>query len=128
MSKTALAISTFILGACCGFLLNNRAPIVSASQLNPQAGVPQKPRRSIFHGGGFGNGGTGAVIEGAVPVFLPLERTPIFDGTSIFNTVQPLDGLDCRNCEFNNVTLQYWGGAYNLENAKFSGTTTLILK
>jgi hypothetical protein len=126
MSKTTVAVCAFIMGTCCGYLLNNRTPTVLASQLHSQAA--QKPQRSIFHGGGFGNSGTGAVIGGAIPIFRPLETTPIFDGVNIFNTTQALDGLDCRNCAFDNVALQYWGGAYNLENAKFSGTTTLVLE
>jgi hypothetical protein len=128
MSKTTVMVCAFIVGTCCGFLLNNRVPIVLASPPNSQASVPQKPQRSIFHGGGVGYGGTGVVISGALPVFRPLESTPIFEDFSIISTSQPLDGLDCRRCEFANVTLRYGGGAYNLENAKFSGTTTLVFE
>ena len=127
MSKTIIAVGAFILGTCCGFMLNNRVPIVAASApLNSQAS-DSRPRRSIFHGGGVANAGTGVSIVGAIPSFIPLETTPIFEDFTFSNVGQPLDGLDCRGCKFNDATLRYSGGAYNLENAKFSGTTRLVL-
>jgi hypothetical protein len=127
MSKMTVAICAFILGACSSFLLNIRAPIVAASALNPQASAP-RPQRTIFHGGGAGNSGTGVLIQGAIPSFIPLENTPIFEDFTFFNTGQPLDGLDCRGCKFNDVTLRYGGGAFNLDNTQFSGTTRLVLE
>jgi hypothetical protein len=126
MSKTSVAICAFIAGACCAFLLNNRVPIVAASPLNPQASAP-RPQRSIFHGGEFSNLKTGVLIREAIPSFIPLENTPIFEDFTFSKTGQPLDGLDCRGCKFNDVTLRYNGGAYNLENAQFTGTTRLVL-
>jgi len=68
------------------------------------------------------------LIEGAIPSFRPLESTPIFEDFTFASVGQPLDGLDCRGCKFNNVTLRYSGGAYNLDNAQFSGTTRLVLE
>lgn len=127
MSKTIAAVCAFIMGACCGFLLNHRVPIVAASALNPQASAP-RPQRSIFHGGGVGNSGTGVLIQGAIPSFIPLDSTPIFEDFTFFNVGQPLDGLDCRGCKFSDVTLRYSGGPYNLDNAQFSGTTRLVLE
>ncbi len=126
MSKTTIAAYAFIVGACCGFLLNNRVPSVVASPLNRQASVP-KPQRAIFHGGGVANAGTGVLIQGAIPSFIPLENTPIFEGYRFSNVGQPLDGLDCHDCTFDNTVLRYGGGAFNLENVRFSGTTKLVL-
>jgi hypothetical protein len=127
MSKTTVTVCAFIVGTCCGFLLNNRVPIVSASPLNPQASVPQKPQRSTISANAFGGDGEGVHIEGAIPMFRALETTPIFTDVTIFNTKQSLDGLECHNCNFNDADLRYSGGAFNLENVKFTGTIRLVL-
>lgn len=127
MSKTILAVSTFILGMCCGLLLNNRTPIVVASSLGPQASTPG-PHRMVFHGGGVSNSGTAVAIQGAIPAFIPLDKTPIFEDFTISNSGQSLDGLDCRGCAFDNARLRYGGGAFNFENVKFSGTTRLVFE
>ena len=126
MSKTAVAICAFIIGSCCGFLLNSRVPVVAASTPNPQANAAA-PQRSIFRGGGVSNSGTGVLIGGGIPAFIPLDRTPIFEDFNFSDVGQPLDGLDCRGCTFKDTRLTYSGGAYHLENANFSGTTTLVL-
>jgi len=127
MTKITIAACAFIMGICCGLLLNNNVPTVSASSPDQQTGAPQKPRRGTISSSGFGNSGEGVHIEGAIPVFRDLESTPIFTDVQIFNTKQSLDGLECHNCEFDNAKLRYSGGAFNLENVKFSGTTSVEL-
>jgi hypothetical protein len=44
------------------------------------------------------------------------------------NERQQLDGLDCKNCRFDNASLEYSGGAFRLENATFAGPFRLTLK
>jgi hypothetical protein len=58
---------------------------------------------------------------------LPIEKTPIFNYSTIAEGSQQLDGFDCRHCVFKDVRLGYGGGAYHLEDATFSGTTSLVL-
>jgi hypothetical protein len=39
-----------------------------------------------------------------------------------------LDGLSCKDCTFQNVTLEYSGGAYSLINCRFSKPVRVVLK
>lgn len=72
-------------------------------------------------------GPRGIVIEGAEPVVPPLGGT-LVQRSSFNNVIQPLDGLNCEECVFNNVTLEYAGGAYRLINCRFTGTTRVVFK
>jgi len=128
MSKATVAVCGFILGACCAFLLSNRTQIVAASTTNPQTSESNS-HRNVFRGGGAFGATTGVLIEGAIPRFIALEEAPIFEDFTISGASnQPLDGLACRNCTFNDTVLTYSGGPYNLEKAQFLGTTRWILK
>ncbi len=69
----------------------------------------------------------GVVIEGAEPTIPPLHAN-VFTGTHLGGVEQQLDGFECLNCEFSNVTLTYAGGAARIVNPKFSGTTRVIFK
>jgi hypothetical protein len=68
------------------------------------------------------------VIRGGIPVVPDIVKTPIFDQMEVSaGGVQALDSLDCRNCSFEDATLTYGGGAFNLVGLKTSGTTTVKL-
>jgi len=47
-------------------------------------------------------------------------------GTELTGLNQRLDGLDCEGCVFTNVSFMYGGGAYQLKNCKFLGTTKMV--
>lgn len=123
MSKIAVALLAFISGACMSWLLTGRVAVASTSTGSNN----QKPQRSTITRSAFGNIPGGIVIEGAIPVFRALETTPIFTEVLVFNTKQSLDGFECHKCEFDNAELRYSGGAFNLEEVKFSGTTRVEL-
>jgi hypothetical protein len=100
---------------------------VRASSSPQTETIPDSRRGHVNGGGAIGNGGEGVLIEGAQPSFLPIDRTPIFNNYTLANESQQLDGFDCRGCTFRDVELTYSGGAYHIENARFSGTTRLVL-
>ncbi|MBZ5668541.1 MAG: hypothetical protein LAO04_02280 [Acidobacteriia bacterium] len=100
MSKTMLALESFVVGAFCMFFM------LSGSHT------------SILAQSGLG-------LPDAIPVVPPLSSIEVRD--SHFGTEpQQLDGLNCKECTFDNVTLTYGGGAYHLENCRFSGTTRVV--
>ena len=67
---------------------------------------------------------------------IELKREPIVPslssiterGITLRNAVQPLDGLNCENCTFENVTFEYSGGAYRLVGCTFHGTIRVGFK
>jgi len=126
MSKITVALFAFILGASSSWLLNDKVQVVSACSTSPQASKP-KPQRSIISSSAFGGSPEGIVIQGAIPMFRALETTPIFTDVTVFSTKQSLDGFECHNCQFDNAQLRYSGGAFNLENVRFSGITSVEL-
>jgi hypothetical protein len=69
----------------------------------------------------------GIVNEGLEPIVPPLHHN-VFKGAHMTNVEQPLDGFECEDCSFTDVTLTYAGGAVRIVNPKFSGTTRLVLK
>jgi hypothetical protein len=69
----------------------------------------------------------GIVNEAAIPKVAPLQSIT-FSGAHLTNVVQPLDGLDCRDCTFQNVTFEYSGGAFNLSHARISSPMRVIFK
>jgi len=74
------------------------------------------------------NFGAGIALPDAIPKVLPLEDNPIIKTTTFGDLgKQQLDGLDCRDCKFNNAGLVYGGGSWNLKNPTLSGTTTVSL-
>ena len=125
MVKIRVPLISFSVGFCCalGLSFHMRSVDAVAAQVNDS-------RRGIDDGGGLvalKGSPVDIEIEGAVPSFISLERTLIFKRYVLENGTQHLDGFDCRECTFKNVALQYGGGAYHLENAKFSGTTSISL-
>jgi hypothetical protein len=63
----------------------------------------------------------------AVPVVPDLElavsEDSVFDGVRV-----PLDGFFGRHNQFGNVTFEYGGGAFRLQNCKFDGPIRVSLK
>jgi len=119
MSKISTTLCAFVLGVFCGILFNGLAQVNTASRSSQEIDN-LKTNPIVISGGRVFGLGTGVLIGGAIPTFLSIT----ISGTSS----QPLDGLDCRGCTFNDTVLKYSGGAYNLEGAKITGTTHLVLE
>jgi hypothetical protein len=106
MSKAALMFLSFVAGACCAFAL----PIGShALAARVQA---QEPKSMVIH----------RAVPAVPPILIHLNGF-----SSLSKAEQPLDGLDCKNCSFDNATFTYGGGSYQLTNCRFSGTTSVKL-
>ncbi|BCA57105.1 hypothetical protein W02_42450 [Nitrospira sp. KM1] len=50
------------------------------------------------------------------------------DGTKFERGVHALDGMDCRDCVFHDVTLTYSGGVVHLVNPRFEGNVSVEFK
>ncbi len=126
MSRTMLALESFVVGACSTLLLAGNQSFGNQASTTPQApGSTQG--RSVFKGGGAAHGNKGMVLTGSEPTFKPFVAFPKFEEFIFEDVTQSLDGLDCTNCVFKDVRFEYAGGAYNLINCSFSGTTRVTL-
>src|SRR6266849_2766787 len=94
MRNVTLALGSFVLGAMCISLVENRTSI-SAQEY------------SSIH------------IAGAAPVVPPIFADA---SNSIFANGKPyeVDGLKCENCTFRDAIFRYGGGSYDLVGAKTS--------
>jgi len=63
---------------------------------------------------------------GARPV-VPRLSQMVLPGIRDFSGSAQLDGLNCKDCTFNNVDWEYSGGAVSCENCRFSGTENLYV-
>jgi hypothetical protein len=68
----------------------------------------------------------GIGVTGAEPTVPPLG--PLMSGVGLEAREQPLDGLNCEQCTFGDVTFTYGGGAVRLIEPELSGTIRLNLK
>jgi len=104
MSKVTIAFGSFIVGACCMFfaLSGNHRSILErpafAQSVISVRGVPVVP-------------GLGAK----------------FSRIRVAHATQELDGLDCTECDFRDLTLTYGGGAFKFTDTKFSGNIRVNL-
>jgi hypothetical protein len=65
-------------------------------------------------------------VGDVVPEVSPLLTLPQRH-VALKNGTQRLDGLNCEQCVFKNVTFQYGGGPYRLDECKFEpGTITVV--
>jgi hypothetical protein len=104
MSKIALAVGSFIVGACSILLLGSHTSISA----QPPQSVPSQPRSTIVN------------ISDAIPA-VPALRHIVFTKGAFTGGTQQLDGLECESCLFDNVTFTYGGGAVRLVNPSISG-------
>ncbi|SRR5712692_3366964 len=121
MSKVTLALGSFIVGACSTWLVLGSQSFGSQTPTTVQG-------RSTFKGGGVRHSNRGVGLEGSEPTFQSFLAFPKFDDFTFEDVTQSLDGLDCTNCTFKDVSFEYAGGAYNLINCSFSGGTRVVLK
>jgi hypothetical protein len=110
MSKVTIALGPLIVGAALGFFWGNHTSTVV--QAAPQAPSPAPP--SMLS------------VKEAEPTIPPI--TMQFTGKKFSGGVQQLDGMEFKDVAFKNVTLEYSGGAFLLENVSFSTPLRVHLK
>ena len=129
MSKRTFALSLLVI-ACGVTFMGRHLPTGAQTVTHPVS--PQKPKRGtdrgLIKGGEARHGSPGVSLGGAEPLLRPLEMFPKVEDFTFEDVDQRLDGLDCTNCTFKDVTLDYEGGNFNLVNASFSGRIRLVLK
>ena len=123
MTKVALALGSFTVGAVLGSLFLGIHTSTSAQALSSDKhpydlveitdGVPA-PTEAI---GTIPNG-----VPQVPPILIRVSRLKITNGG-----VQTIDGMLCDDCEFNNATIKYSGGAYSVARSKFTGKTTFLV-
>ena len=78
MSRTMLALGSFIVGVCSTLVLVGNQSF--GSQTSTTAQAPSSPQgRSTFKGGGVMHSNRGVAIEGSEPVFKSFLVFPKFD-------------------------------------------------
>lgn len=114
MNKVTLALGSFIVGACTAFLLVS----LFGSHTSAFAQEPKPP--SISGPGLFINAQTGIPpVPGLTQSFENFD----LQAHSLFF----LDGVACINCILGDTDLVYGGGAFSLNNFKFSGPVRVKL-
>lgn len=103
MRKSTLALASFVAGVLCAMAFGNQASTNLQPLLFAQAAFPN-----------------------AVPIVPPLSGIVISDNGTNGGTVL-LDGVNAKNNTYTDVTFEYGGGAYNLENAEIHGTVGIHL-
>jgi hypothetical protein len=94
MRKIALALGSFIVGACSAFLALSLSQTSTRVQAAGQA--------------------TGVRAGGAEPIVPPLGVRLEDSGIGAFET-QPLDGINCVRCSIDVGVITYAGGAFNCD-------------
>lgn len=124
MSKISIAIGAFLMGVYCSALFPSQA----GKSNSPVVNWPDF-HTLRFHGGGTrAGGGINISHIGATPIFNSLDHMPVLEDFTFASVKQPLDGLNCTNCKFEDAALSYAGGVVNLRGSTFSGTTKLQLE
>ncbi len=121
MSRMMLALGSFVVGACSTLLFLGNQSFGSQTSTTAQ-------ERPTIKGGGVAHGGRGVALGGAEPTVKSFLSYPKVEDFTFEDVTQALDGLDCTNCAFKDVSFEYSGGAYNLINCSFSGRTRVVLK
>jgi hypothetical protein len=130
MSKGSIGIAAFVLGFFCSALFSLPQSEHTSSSSRLIQNWPDK-HTIRFEGGGMTGGGMGMIDPaqlGAIPFFNSLNHMPVFKKFAFVSSRQPLDGLNCEECEFKDAKLRYEGGVVNLQGSTFTGTTELQLE
>jgi len=130
MLRKMTALRLFLVALCCVVFLGEPSLTETQATVSPVFPQPPTPRnvRGVIKGGESRHGAPGISLAGGEPIFRPTNMLPRVEDYVFEDVTQKLDGLDCTNCTFKDVTLEYEGGIFNLTNATFSGRTRLILK
>ncbi len=113
MSKVTLALGSFILGMVCASVGIHTSTVVHAFAQSSAPSTPPQTRPLV---------GFGKMPE--VPPLGPLQTGFDAEDTGTIS----LDGMNCKDCIFKNVTLIYGGGAYSCSNCSFSGVRRVELR
>jgi hypothetical protein len=109
MSKVTIALGSLIVGASLGFLCGNHTSTL----------VQPLSARALPQGGAV-------VLPGAIPLVPGIVSH--FNGGTMAKSIQQLDGTAFKDFAFSDVTFEYSGGAYTLENVNVSTPTRVHLK
>jgi hypothetical protein len=101
MSKLTLAFVSFVIGACCMFLLIDTSARVHAGQ------------------------SSSALATDAEPVVPPLMTHQT--GILISGPAQALDGIDCIRCTINTRVFTYAGGGFNCSECSVPSDVRIAL-
>jgi hypothetical protein len=104
MSKVTVALGSFIVGACCAFIISSLPHTSTRVQASQHVGVD---------------------IPGAEPIVPPLNAH--FIGGNIGGDTQALDGLDCNGCTITAPLITYGGGAFTCGGCTIH-TSRVVLK
>lgn len=111
MSRIALAFGSFVAGIVSVFVLGG-------------LGIPGKYTSMMVQS--LSAQAIGIKIEGAEPVVPPLTVKQARN--RFVGVTQPLDGMDCEGCIFENVQFTYAGGAVRLSNFSLTGPMRVEFK
>jgi hypothetical protein len=112
MSKITLAFGSLVFGVVLGSLFFGNQTVTLAQSVS---GITLDC-----------NG-----VPGCVPFGLPNKQPsvpglgPPMKNMGFVSGMQPIDGLDCSGCFFENTTLLYSGGAFKLTDAKVNGNVRI---
>lgn len=114
MSKFALVVGSFTLGAIFGAMSSGHIGAASASAQLPELPAPQQqgPLQQSF-------------TSDLAPRVPPLKHNRLIQVHIGNGFVTPLDGLECESCTFDNPVLEYGGGAFDLKDTTFKGQVTI---
>jgi hypothetical protein len=123
MRKVALALGSFIVGACCAFAIS--AGIQTSTWAQPSSGVPGVPvLTDVTIGRDSGIEVIGAIPK--IPGLAPEMTEATIADPANPEVTQAIDGLNCVGCTIATRQLTYGGGAYRLPNTKFVGPVNVV--
>jgi hypothetical protein len=102
MTRVALALGSFIVGAC----------VSSATSLFIHTSTRAQEQQPTL------------LVAAAEPTVPPLAVRLI--GGDIVGALQPLDGMDCEGCTIKASVISYGGGAFNCEKCIIKSKTVTL--
>jgi hypothetical protein len=112
MRITTVALLSFGAGVLFASVINHTSALA-------QQAPPAQPSGPVLFN-----------VEGAIPVVPPMRfccASGTFTGAPNNPLIHKVDGTGCVGCNFANVTFQYGGGAFRLENSHVSGIVNVEL-
>lgn len=117
MRKVMLSLSSFLLGACCMWLVGG-----SHTSISPQPALADV----IINGLTVAGGGILVGDPGAIPLVRP-QLGPAMNGVTGDVKLVQLDGLNCKDLDLTAANLTYGGGNFRFDNCRFNKVVTVSL-
>ncbi len=109
MSKTKIALGSFVLGMLTSFLLLSSNQTSTLAQAPSPVPPAQSPLAPLITGGG------------GVPTVPPISSHFKDFGLAVPGGGFGVDGSECVRCVFNGAILRYGGGNFQFTDFQFSG-------